>query len=65
MAKEKDFKDSALEKYNELLKEIETKKSEIDGLEKEIKPLKAYLQTVGVLEVKRRGRRPKGEKQEG
>ena len=64
MAKEKDFKDSALEKYNELLKEIETKKSEIDGLEKEIKPLKAYSQTVGVLEVKRRGRKPKEVKNE-
>ena len=65
MAKEKDFKDSALEKYDELLKEIEVKKGEIAGLEREAKPLKAYLQTVGVLEVKKRGRRPKGDKQEG
>ena len=35
------------------------------ALEREIKHLKAYLQTVGVLEVKRRGRKPRAEKQEG
>lgn len=33
--------------------------------EKEIKPLKTHLQTVGVLGRKRRGRKTKTEKQEG
>jgi hypothetical protein len=58
------FGDIAKPKYDELLKEIQIKREEIAGLEREIKPLKQYLQTVGVLEVKRRGRKPKAEKQE-
>ena len=65
MAKEKDFAELGKEKYEALLKEIGVKKCEIAGLENELKPLKAYLQTIGVLEVKKRGRKPRGEKQEG
>ena len=49
---EKDFKDVAKKRYDELLKQRE----EID---KEILPLKKYLVNVGILKKQARGRKPK------
>lgn len=66
MAKDKTFGEAAKEKYDELLRVIVMRKEEITALEKEVKPLKNYLQTIGLMgSPKRRGRKARGEKQEG
>lgn len=61
MVKEKDFREIAKERYEQLLKEVEARKGEIEALENEINPLRAYLQGVGLIEKKRRKRRTKAE----
>lgn len=49
-----DFTKMAKTEYDQLIKELENKKSEIEALKQKIAPLKSYLKTAGVLEVQKR-----------
>lgn len=59
MEQEKDFMELAKAQYLELERQEKELSSRLDAIQKQKKPLKAYLQSIGALEIKRRGPRKK------
>ncbi len=53
------FIDLAKARYFELQDMIEKKKQEIESINAEMKPIKTFLQSAGVIEKQRRGPRKK------
>ena len=59
-----DFKEMALKEYQDLQVQEKKLKEEITKISKKREPLRKYLVSVGLIEVKRRGRPPKKNKSE-
>lgn len=55
----KDFMDLAKAQYTELEQQEKELSAKLDEIQKQKKPLKAYLQSIGALEIRRRGPRRK------
>ena len=55
----KDFMDLAKGQYAELEQQEKELSAKLDEIQKQKKPLKAYLQSIGALEIRRRGPRRK------
>ena len=60
-AKIDDFTKQAKQRYDELVKKLETAQAEVDKLKEQVKPLKSYLEAAGILEKPKRGRKKKDE----
>lgn len=56
-----DFTKQAKQRYEELVKKLETAQAEVDKLKEQAKPLKSYLEAAGILEKPKRGRKKKAE----
>lgn len=56
---DKNFKELALGQYAELEKQEKELKSKLEEIQKQKTPLKTYLQSAGMMEIKRRGPRRK------
>ena len=59
MERSKDFIELAKGQYAELERQEKELGAKLDDIQKQKKPLKAYLQSIGALEIRRRGPRRK------
>jgi hypothetical protein len=59
MERGKDFMELAKAQYTELELQEKELSAKLDEIQKQKKPLKAYLQSIGALEIRRRGPRRK------